>query len=51
MQAVFLRLVITKINKRVGNYVVERAERVGDDVIIKAGCHKLSYNNIITAMK
>ena len=40
----------TKINKRVGNYVVERAERVGDDVIIKAGCHKLSYNNIITTM-
>lgn len=41
----------TKINKRVGNYVVERAERVGDDVIIKAGCHKISYNNIVSIMK
>jgi len=41
----------TKIGKRVGNYVVERAERVGDDVIIKAGCHKISYNNIVSIMK
>jgi len=35
-----------KINKRVGNYLVEFAIAVKDDVLIKAGCHKFSFNNL-----
>lgn len=37
-----------KINKQVGDYQVERAKKIeGGDVIIKAGCHKFSLNNIL----
>ncbi len=34
------------INKKVGKYNVEYAKRKKDDVLIKAGCHRFSYNQI-----
>jgi F0F1-type ATP synthase membrane subunit b/b' len=38
------------IGKRVGNYTVEYAKRKKDDVIIKAGCHRFSFNQIKQVM-
>jgi hypothetical protein len=38
------------INKKVGNYFVQFATRKKDDVLIKAGCHKFSYNQIKTVI-
>ena len=34
------------INKIVGKYKVEYAKRKKDDILIKAGCHRFSYNQI-----
>lgn len=38
---------VLKIGKKVGNYFVERAIKVENDIIIKAGCHNFSLNNIL----
>lgn len=34
------------IKRRVGNYFVEYAKKVENDILIKAGCHRFSLNNI-----
>jgi predicted nucleic acid-binding protein len=36
------------IKKKVGSYFVEYAQKLNDDFIIKAGCHKFSLNNILS---
>lgn len=38
------------IKKQVGNYFVEFAKRTKNDVIIKAGCHRFSLNNILEVL-
>lgn len=35
-----------EINKKVGHYHVEYAKKVEDDILVKAGCHWFSINNI-----
>lgn len=37
-----------EIKLKVGKYFVERATKTEDDVIIKAGCHNFSLNNLIS---
>lgn len=37
-----------QIKRKVGNYFVERATKIADDIIIKAGCHRFSLNNILS---
>lgn len=37
---------VMPINVKVGNYFVNRAVKLKDDILIKAGCHKFSYNQI-----
>jgi hypothetical protein len=36
------------INRKVGNYFVEYAKKIEGDYLIKAGCHRLSLNNILS---
>jgi hypothetical protein len=38
------------IKKQVGNYFVEYAKKTKNDIIIKAGCHRFSFNNIIEVL-
>jgi hypothetical protein len=38
------------ISKKVGNYFVEYAKKTKNDVIIKAGCHRFSLNNIMQVL-
>lgn len=35
------------INRKVENYFVEYAQKIENDYLIKAGCHKFSLNNIL----
>lgn len=35
------------IKRNVGNYFVEYAQKIENDYLIKAGCHKFSLNNIL----
>lgn len=37
---------VIQINKQLGSYKVERAQRYGDDWIIKAGCHKIALSEL-----
>ena len=39
---------VLKIGVKVGKYFVERATKTKEDIIVKAGCHKFSLNNIIS---
>lgn len=34
------------IKEKVGGYFVEYAKKIEDDILIKAGCHKFSFNNL-----
>lgn len=36
------------IERKVGKYFVERASKVDNDILIKAGCHRFSLNNLLT---
>ncbi len=38
---------VLKIDKKVGDYLVEYATKTENDIIVKAGCHKFSLNNIL----
>lgn len=35
-----------KIGRKVGNYYVEYAHKKDEDVVVKAGCHRFSFNQI-----
>jgi hypothetical protein len=42
---------VVQIGRKVGKYFVERATGIDGDVIVKAGCHKFSVNQMLNVIK